>query len=113
MFNKILFFSLIIIISISCSAALCDDCCDILEDLIGYTIITTSNVSGTFEGSDYDKLVKLDNGMIFEFNSYNYHYAYRPKVIIFAKQLNMKGLKPINVYKLIIDDDLYDVTKIR
>jgi hypothetical protein len=42
------------------------------EELVGYTIADCTHVSGELEGVDFDKLVKLDNGMIFEFHDYSY-----------------------------------------
>jgi len=93
-----------------------------LEQLLGYTMISASNVDGDFEGADFDKVVKLENGMIFQFTEYNYSYAYRPDVAVFAKEVtlrptNAKGAqsvpKRIVIYKLVIDDDIYDVRRVR
>jgi hypothetical protein len=81
-------------------------------DLEGYTCIVCTNVVGEFEGADFDKPVKLDNGMIFEFNEYNYTYSYRPEVAVFASTLNYQS-KRLTVYKLWIEDEVYDVTRIR
>jgi hypothetical protein len=81
-------------------------------DLVGYTCISCSNVKGEFEGADFDKPVILDNGMIFTFNEYNYSYSYRPDVAIFAKNLTYSG-KAITLYKLWIEDELYDATRVR
>jgi len=96
---------------------------DKLSDLVGYTIIAATNVKGEFDGADYDKLVRLDNNWIFEFRSYHYHYAYHPVAIVFGKmvtadELRSHGIKPLSekgivMYKLIIDDDVYDVSRIR
>lgn len=96
---------------------------DELADLVGYTIIAATHVKGDFEGADYDKQVQLDNGWIFEFRTYHYHYAYHPDAIVFAKlitadQLRGMGIRPISekpltTYKLIIDDDAYDVRRIQ
>lgn len=94
-----------------------------LEDLLGYTMVAHTNVKGDFEGADFDKLVALDNGMIFEFSTYSYTYAYRPAVAIFARtvspdELRRRGIpnvsaRPITLYKLVIDEEIYDVTRIR
>ena len=85
-----------------------DDLCE----LVGYTCIDCSNVVGDFEGADFEKLVKLDNGMIFEFNEYNYSYSYRPEVAIFAMERNYKGESHI-MYKLVIEDEIYDCFRLR
>lgn len=81
---------------------------DDLEDLVGYTIIASSYIPGTFEGAEYGKVVKLANGIVFEFREYKYSYSYRPTVIIFAIRY-----KSIILYKLLIDDEIYDVNRLR
>jgi hypothetical protein len=95
---------------------------DDLEEVIGYTVIGHTYVSGEFEGADYGKLVKLDNGMIFEFREYSYSYSYRPSVAIFAKKITPEEMRklgltnipdhPFIIYKLVIDDEMYDVSRI-
>lgn len=82
---------------------------DDLTELVGYTIIASSSVVGNFEGADYDELVELDNGMIFRFREYNYSYSYRPTAIVFAYAYS----DSIILYKLVIDDELYDVDRVR
>ena len=37
------------------------------EEIVGYLAVASTNVVGDFEGADFDKLVELDNGMIFRF----------------------------------------------
>jgi hypothetical protein len=96
---------------------------DKLADLVGYTVLAATNVKGSFEGADYDKLVGLDNGWIFEFKTYHYHYAYHPVAIVFAKrttaqELRALGLKSVPedgiiTYKLIIEDEVYDVSRVK
>ena len=85
-----------------------------LSELVGYTVVATSNVVGDFEGADFDKPVKLDNGMIFEFHTYSYFYEYRPDVIVFAKTVQYQG-RSVTLYKLMIadEDEVFDVTRIR
>jgi len=83
-----------------------------LCDLVGYTCIDCSNVVDEFEGADYDKPVALDNGMVFEFTDYSYTYSYRPEVAIFATKFDYEG-KSYTSYKLIIEDELYDVNRLR
>src|SRR5262245_56629968 len=38
---------------------------DDLSALVGYTIVAATNVDGEFEGAEFGKLVKLENGMMF------------------------------------------------
>ena len=44
---------------------------DALAGLVGFTIVAASKVKGDFEGADFEKLVGLDNGMIFQFNEFS------------------------------------------
>jgi len=83
-----------------------------LSEIVGYTATASSNVTGEFEGADFDKPVKLDNGMIFEFTEYHYSYSYRPDVIVFAQSVTYEG-RSMTLYKLFIDDELYDATRVR
>lgn len=94
-----------------------------LSRYVGYYILETTNVSGDFEGADYDKPVKLDNGMIFEFQDYSYSYSYWPEVIILVKvwpehicdSLVRQGFAKWECasYALIIEDEVYDVTRVK
>ena len=86
-----------------------------LSQLVGYTIVAATNTTGEFDGADYDKVVKLDNGMIFEFHEYDYFYEYRPDVIIFAKTVTLSSGRTFTDYKLVIsdEDEVFDVTRIR
>jgi hypothetical protein len=96
---------------------------DDLADLVGYTIVVASTVSGEFEGADHDKLVKLDNGMIFQFTEYRYTYSYRPSAVVLARTVTTEELrklipsrihtKPLILYKLIVEDEIYDVIRVR
>jgi hypothetical protein len=84
------------------------------DELVGYTVVACTHAAGELEGADFDKLIKLDNGMIFEFQTYSYFYAYRPDVVIFSKAAQYQG-KSVTLYKLIIEDedDVFDVTRVR
>lgn len=86
-----------------------------LGSLMGYTIVASTNAAGELDGADYDKVVKLDNGMVFEFQTYDYFYAYRPDVIVFAKTFALPSGKSFTDYKLIIEDEdeVFDVIRIR
>lgn len=87
---------------------------DHLGRLIGYTVVAATTVSGNFEGADYDKLVKLDNGMIFEFREYSYTYSYRPDAVVLAKAIDVPPTgRQALIYKLVVDDEIYDVTRVK
>ncbi len=84
------------------------------SELVGYTVVACTNATGELEGADFDKLVKLDNGMIFEFHTYSYFYAYHPDVVIFSRTVQYQG-KSVTLYKLVIEDEdeVFDVTRAR
>lgn len=42
---------------------------DELQEFLGYTLIDVTAVPGEFEGGDFDEVVKMENGMLFEFTS--------------------------------------------
>ena len=81
------------------------------EELVGFEVIDNSTVEGDFEGSDFDEIVSLDNGMKFSFNDYNYNYSYRPDVVILAKKTMFKGYELLS-WKLIIEEEIYDVDRV-
>ena len=85
-----------------------------LRELVGYTLVEITSVPGEFEGADYDKVVKLSNGMFFEFTTYSYSYSYAPDVAIFARKLELKQQsRTLIVYKLVVEDEIYEVTRVR
>ncbi|OGF05538.1 MAG: hypothetical protein A2W00_01760 [Candidatus Eisenbacteria bacterium RBG_16_71_46] len=96
---------------------------DDLGDLLGYTIIAFTHVDGDFEGAEYGKVVQLENRMVFEFHEYNYSYSYRPSVAVFAQHVSSADMLSAGIknppsagttlYKLIIDDEVYDVGRMR
>lgn len=91
------------------------------DEVKGYTVIDVTYASGTFEGANYDKLIELDNGMIFKFSEYKYHYAYRPHVVVFGRHYDIDEVKQFypeattnfTTYKLLIDDDFYSANRIK
>lgn len=96
---------------------------DDLSDLLGYTMVAFTNVDGEFEGAEYGKLLQLENHMVFEFHEYNYSYSYRPSVAVFANHVSAGDMLKAGVksspsggrtfYKLVIDDEIYDVGRVR
>lgn len=56
-------------------------------------MIAVTYASGTFEGTNYDKITELDNGMVFRFTEYRYHYAYRPQVVVFGRNYELDEVK--------------------
>lgn len=80
-----------------------------LGRLVGWTVVADTYIRGDFEGPDYEKVVRLDNGWIIEFNDYDYFYEYHPEIVILAKQVD-----GVTLYKTVIEggDDIYDVTRL-
>src|SRR5262245_42296108 len=74
-----------------------------LEELVGWTIVASSQVDGSFEGCDFDKKIRLANGMVLTCRTYSYSYSYRPKVIIFAQSVTHQG-KNFSMIKALIND---------
>jgi len=79
-----------------------------LEELCkeGYGVIINTQVSGEFNGCDYNKIYKLDNGMTFECTEYSYSYNYRPDFYV------LKNVKYGDL-KYLIDDEEYQGTLYR
>lgn len=92
------------------------------SELDGFTRVTTTRVNGEFEGADFDKVVQLENGMVFKFNTYKYSYAYRPEAAVYKRTFSIAELKkmkiknptaPVTLYKLLIQDEVYAVYRIK
>lgn len=79
-----------------------------LEELVGWTIVASTQVDGDFEGCDFDKRIKLTNGWVLTCRTYSYSYSFRPKVIVFAKSVTHQG-KSFSMVKALINDRLYDM----
>ena len=78
---KVLVILVIIICSIPCSMASRADWEDLIKD--GYAVVYTTYIDGyDFDGCDWDKWYKFQNGLKFQCQEYNYHYSYNPKVYI-------------------------------
>ncbi len=68
-------------------------------------IVYETNISNDFDGCDFGKIYKLDNGLLFECQTYHYHYSYRPAVEIFV----IEDRNPV----VFIDGEQYDGTLFR
>jgi hypothetical protein len=86
-----------------------------LGELEGYTIVAATNTVGDFEGAEDGNVVKLDNGMIFEFHEDDSFDESRPDVIVFAKAVTLPSGQSFMDYKLVIsdEDEVFDVTRIK
>ncbi|MHA1285650.1 MAG: hypothetical protein ACTSQG_11505 [Promethearchaeota archaeon] len=80
--------------------------------LTGYIILDCTNAYGDVKG-EYGEIIKLYNGMIFELNESNYIISLGdPEVVIFGNLIEHEGKEYI-LYKLAIEDELFDATRIR
>ena len=64
---------------------------------------TESHVRGEWKGWDGKTVVELDNGQVWQQEEYHceYHYHYRPSVMIDDNQMHVEGMsKPIRVRRL-------------
>ena len=114
--EKTIFFALAAVVGFARFAPQCHALdASTLGELKGYTIVAVTNTTGEFEGADFDKVVKLDNGMLFEFHQYDYFYENRSDVIVFAKVLTLPTGQKFTDYRLIIsdEDEVFDVTRVR
>jgi hypothetical protein len=93
-----------------------------LSEYVGYTVLASSHVEGDFQGADFDKQVRLENGWVFEFNMHQYSHAYRPEVIVLAKRYTAADFARLGVrtsmanivhYVLLIGGESYSVQRIR
>ncbi|ULH14025.1 hypothetical protein MF271_00665 (plasmid) [Deinococcus sp. KNUC1210] len=91
-------------------------------ELSGFSQVTSTYVDGEFEGADFDKPLELENGMAFQFTTYYYTYAYRPRVDVFKRVYSVAELKALKVknvstavtlYKLLIGNHVYSAFRIR
>lgn len=94
------------------------DLADTLEQYIGYTIVGTKTIDGyrdkdgkksdDFEGCDFDRKIRFDDGTVLTCSSYSYTYAYRPTAVILMKTSEYQGRKMALVV-MIVDDEAYDM----
>lgn len=76
---------------------------DMLSEIHGFQILARSPAQGEFQ-ADEGKIVALENGMIFRFTGYKYHYSYKPEVTVIGK---MQDSSPS--IKLLVDSNVFDV----
>lgn len=90
-----------------------------LDELAGYTQLGSVYASGNIEGSTYNHLIELNNGMIFKITDMEYLYAYTPEVTIFVREYSLEEIRSVNPnatsgfidYKLVIDDKVFNAIR--
>ncbi len=89
------------------SAAVALDASD-FSGMEGWTVAAVTTVRGDFEGCDFDKRIRFDNGWTLTCSGYSYSYAYRPDAVIFSKAVEIRG-RGYWMVKVLIDDEFYDM----
>lgn len=82
------------------------------DEVVGWTVLETTQVEDEFEGCDFDKKIRLTNGWVLTCSTYSYSYSYRPEVVIFVKSVSHQG-QNFWMVKALIDDEFYDMRPIR
>ena len=95
---------------LTATSALALDASDFSE-LEGWTVAAVTNVRGDFEGCDFDKRIRFENGWTLTCSGYSYSYAYHPDAVIFAKTMEFRG-RNYWMVKVLIDDEFYDMQPI-
>jgi hypothetical protein len=80
-------------------------CERILRKLEGWTILSVTSIQGEFEGCDFGKKIRLEDGSVFTCSEYNDTYSYSPDVIVFAKKTTYQG----HTSKLVIEDEIFEM----
>jgi hypothetical protein len=111
---------LLLVALLVCVAAAAD-IVDELSSYTGYTIVGTKTVIGyrdkngkrsdDFEGCDFDRTIKFDDGTVLTCSSYSYTYAYRPTALILMKTNEYQGRKFASVV-MIVEDEAYEMAPV-
>ena len=100
-----------LLLSVTSTPVLALDASD-FADLVGWTVAAATNVRGEFEGCDFDKKIRFDNGWTLTCSSYSYSYAYHPDAVIFTKSFPYRG-QNYWMIKVLIDDEFYEMQPIK
>lgn len=101
-----------------CSYSFSDD---VLDQLAEYTDLGSMYATNNLHGSVQGLLIALDNGMIFKFTDDDYLDDDTPEVSVFERDYSIREAKETNPnatsgyadYKLVIDDEVFNVTRIK
>jgi len=74
-------------------------------------VISVTNVDGDFQGCDFGRVIKLQNGTSFKCSSYGYVYAYSPDAVVFAKITAVQGRSFANV-KLLVEGEVFEMESV-
>jgi hypothetical protein len=83
------------------------NCARLLRQCRGFTVLDVAGVSKISENSTYDKVLSLDNGMVFNLHSYGYASGGDDVTVL------VRSYGRFLAYKLIIDTDVCDASRLR
>jgi len=79
-----------------------------LDEVEGWTLAAVTTVVDDFEGCDFEKAVRFENGWRLVCSDYSYTYAYRPEAAIFVRKWSYEG-RDYWIAKVLIEDEFYDM----
>ncbi len=91
--------------------AFADRCHRMLRRLVGWTIVAETSVDGDFNGCEYGRRIRLQDGSVFVCAEYNYSYAYSPEVIVLAKRTSTGNRQLVQI-KLLIEGELFEMSPV-
>lgn len=103
----IIWMVLLVVIFLTHSLAHALDASD-FSGLEGWTVATVTQVEDEFEGCDFGRKIRFDNGWTLTCNTYSYTYSFRPDAAIFFKSMQYRG-RSYRLIKALIDDEFYDM----
>lgn len=103
--------SIVVLLICSSNLAFADSTMRALRKLEGYVVAAVTNVDGEFQGCDYGRIIKLQNGSTFKCSSYGYTYAYSPDAVVFAKIASFQG-KSLATIKILVEGELFDMDSV-
>ena len=95
----------------SAAPSLADRCTRVLRRMEGWTIISVTQVDGEFQGCEFGRVVRFQDGTAYQCASYGYQYAYSPDAVIFGKTGTFEGRTFLSI-KTLIDGELYDMQSV-
>ena len=94
------------------------DVADTLEEYVGYTIVGTKTIVGyrdedgkksdDFEGCDFGRKIRFDDGTSLTCSSYSYTYSYRPTAVLLMKTSAANGRKLASVV-MVVEDEAFEM----
>jgi hypothetical protein len=88
--------------------AVADRTTRLLKKVEGYVVYAVTSVDGEFNGCDFNKVIKLQDGTAFKCSTFAYTYAYSPDAVVFVKVTELQGRKLAQV-KLLVENELMDM----